>query len=89
MKFIYKGEKISNDITDFLADLLEKYDFNLDEKNLNLFVEMCEKADFPPTYFTNELLDFDKIIDDMNHLEELILTYSINKYSDYLSVSDN
>ena len=75
MEFIYKGEKRSEDITEFLADLLEEYDFNLDEDNLNLFVEMCEKADFPPTYFTNELLDFDKIIDDVDHLEELIINY--------------
>ena len=72
MEFIYKGEKRSEDITEFLADLLEEY-VTLDEDNLNLLIEMCEKADFPPTYFTNELLDFDKIIDDVDHLEELII----------------
>lgn len=75
MEFIYKEEKRSEDIAEFLAYLLEEYDFNLDDIKLNQFVEMCEKADFPPTYFTNELLDFDKIIDDVDHLEELIINY--------------
>ena len=72
MEFIYKGEKRSEYITDSQR-FTGEYDFKVDEYNLNLFVEMCEKADFPPTYFTNELLDFDKIIDDVDHLEELII----------------
>lgn len=78
--YIYKNKKSSRDITDFLADLLEEHEFNLSESNIETFIEMCVKEEFPKIYFTDGVLNFDKILDDENHLEEIIMNYNIDKY---------
>ncbi|MBE6494628.1 MAG: hypothetical protein E7Z84_08515 [Methanosphaera stadtmanae] len=73
-KFIYKGKKYSKeDLMDILSDILEEYEFNLSDWNQDIFVEKCQKSSFPSYYFTDGLLDFDKIIDDKDHLEDIFM----------------
>ena len=79
MEYYYNGEKNTKEPTEIIADLLEESELDLDENNIELFIEMCEKNILPKRYYTNDILDFDKIIDDKKHLEEVIMEYSISK----------
>jgi len=81
MEYYYKGKKTTKDITEAIADLLEDHEFNITGGDMELFIEMCEKNELPKRYFTENILDFDKIIDDEEYIEEVIIGYSIKKYN--------
>ena len=79
MEYYYKGEKTSEDITETLANLFEEEEHLYIEENIDVILEMHEKNELPERYYTDNLLDLDKIIDDEKYLEEVIMEYYIKK----------
>lgn len=79
MEYYYKGEKTTEDITENLANLFEEEEHPYIEENIDIIFEMNEKNELPKRYYTENLLDLDKIIDDEKYLEEVITNYYIKK----------
>jgi hypothetical protein len=78
MEFIYNGRKESEDINEFLADFLEENLSNLTDDEQDKFIEICEKGEFHKSYYTNGLLDFDKIVIDKEQLPDLIFEMTVS-----------
>ena len=76
MEFIYNGRKESKDIHEFLADFLEENLSNLTDDEQDKFIEICKKGEFHRSYYTNDLLDFDKILLDKDRLSDIIFEWS-------------
>jgi len=79
IEYYYKGEKRKENIDDILAEVLEDHEFDLRDGYVNILIEMCEKNELPKRYYTEDRLDFEKIIDDEKYLEEVIMEYDIKK----------
>jgi len=77
MEFIYDGRKESKDIHEFLADFLEENLSNLTEDEQDYFITVCEEEKIPKHYYTNGLLDFDKILYDKDQLPDIFIEWSI------------
>ena len=78
-EYYYKGEKTTEDILETLANLFEEEEHPYIEENIDVIFEMYKKNELPERYYTDNLLDFDKIIDDEKYLEEVIMEYYIKK----------
>ena len=72
-KFIYRQKTYSDGIMEVLCDVLEEEDLGLSESDQEIFVEMIEKRKFPQQYFTDRILNLDKILEDKEHFFELIM----------------
>ncbi len=73
MEYYYKGEKTSEDITETLANLFEEEEHLYIEENIDVILKMHAKNKLPKQYYTDNILDLDKIIDDEKYLEEVII----------------
>lgn len=80
MKFIYKNKTHEQNINEFLADFLEENVLNLKNNEQEDFIKLCHDKNFPNTYFTGELLDFDKIVDDKDNLKNIIREFKVYEW---------
>lgn len=80
MKFIYKNKTHEQNINEFLADFLEENVLNLKNNEQEDFIKLCHDKNFPNTYFTGALLDFDKIVDDKDNLKNIIREFKVYEW---------
>ena len=78
-EYYYKREKTTEDILENLANLFEEEEHPYIEEKIDVIFEMHKKNELPERYYTDNLLDLDKIIDDEKYLEEVIKEYYIKK----------
>ena len=79
MEYYYKGEKTTEDLIENLANLFEEEEHPYIEKNLELIIEMIQKNKFPKYYYKENIIDFDKIIEDEEFLNEHVGEYLLEK----------
>lgn len=79
MEYYYKGEKTNEDLTENLANLFEEEEHPYIEEHLDLIIEMIQKNKFPKYYYKENIIDFDKILEDEEFLYEHVGKYLIEK----------
>lgn len=79
MEYYYKGEKTTEDLIENLANLFEEEEHPYIEENLDLIIEMIQKNKFPKYYYKENIIDFDKIIEDEEFLNDHVGEYLLEK----------
>lgn len=75
MEFIYKNKKRFGDKISVLCDLMECNGIELDDSQTELLIHRLLMDEIPQYYYTEGLLDFDKLSKDPDVLVDLVNDY--------------